>query len=75
MPRAHCQPFDLVELHFRARGDLFIAEAHSRQRDADGGRVGRVLRRKFMHRADLPRRCVRPQQDRVVSPRSRIDIE
>ncbi len=76
MWRPDRQPFDLVELHLRAGGDLLVAEAHPRQDDAHRRRVLRVQRGVLAHGADLPRRGVRAQQQRVIAAlRAGVDVE
>ncbi len=51
------QPLDLMELDLRTRGNRLVAVAESREDEAYG------LRGVLLHRPDLPRRCVGPEQD------------
>ena len=50
--------FDLIELNLAAHRDLLVAVAHPRQNHADRQRA---VASELAHRANLPRRGVRPQ--------------
>ena len=66
MLRPMARPFDLVEHHLRARGDIFLAVDFARQDDAD--RFRRIL----AHGVNLPRAGLRAQDQVLLRREERI---
>src|SRR5687768_1269210 len=64
---ANDESFYLIELNFRTRRDLLMAEAHARGRDPYRWRIIRIRRRIFAHGTNLSWRCLRTKHNRIVA--------